>query len=180
MSSSQEDCIFCNKTNCKVISTTKYFFIIRDTAYPVTKHHTLIITNRHVADFFELTKEEMTEALDDLKAFDERQSKCFPGTSRKYNSGWHQALDLKNMVDVSIAATLAALTREESRGGHTRDDFPGEIEEWGKIVNIVYMENDEIKIRQEPVEEMRSDLKDAIKEVKTMIAERAAEAGGED
>jgi len=61
MSPSQEDCIFCNKTNCTVISTTKHFFIIRDTAYPVTKHHTLIITNRHIADFFDLTKEEMAE-----------------------------------------------------------------------------------------------------------------------
>ena len=40
------------------------------------------------------------------------------------------------------------------------------------------MENGEIKIRQEPVEEMRKDLKDAIKEVKEMIAERAAEVGG--
>jgi diadenosine tetraphosphate (Ap4A) HIT family hydrolase len=67
MSSSQEDCIFCNKTNCKVISTTKNFFIIRDTAYPVTKHHTLIITKRHVADFFELTKEEMNELDEILK-----------------------------------------------------------------------------------------------------------------
>jgi len=67
MSSRQEDCIFCNKTNCKVISSTKNFFIIRDTAYPVTKHHTLIITNRHVADFFELTKEEMTELDEILK-----------------------------------------------------------------------------------------------------------------
>ena len=67
MSSSQEDCIFCNKNNYTVISTTKNFFIIRDTAYPVTKHHTLIITNRHVADFFELTKEEMTELDEILK-----------------------------------------------------------------------------------------------------------------
>ena len=67
MSSNQEDCIFCNKTNCKVISSTKNFFIIRDTAYPVTKHHTLIITNRHVADFFDLTKEEMTELDEILK-----------------------------------------------------------------------------------------------------------------
>ena len=67
MSSSQEDCIFCNKTNCKVISATKNFFIIRDTVYPVTKHHTLIITNRHVSDFFELTKEEMTELDEILK-----------------------------------------------------------------------------------------------------------------
>ena len=65
MSSDQENCIFCNKTNCTVISSTKNFFIIRDTAYPVTKHHTLIITNRHVADFFELTREEMTE-LDEI------------------------------------------------------------------------------------------------------------------
>jgi ATP adenylyltransferase len=67
MCSSQEDCIFCNKTNCTVISTTKYFFIIRDTAYPVTKHHTLIITNRHIANFFELTKEEMAELGEILK-----------------------------------------------------------------------------------------------------------------
>ena len=61
MSSIQEECVFCKKNNCKVISISKYFFIIRDTAYPVTKHHTLIITNRHVSDFFELTKEEMIE-----------------------------------------------------------------------------------------------------------------------
>ena len=126
------------------------------------------------------TKEEMTEAMSDLLAFNERQEACFPGTSRKYNSGWHQALDLKNMVDVSAAATLAALTREESRGGHTRDDFPGEIEEWGKIINIIYMENGEIKVRQEDVEPMREDLTEVITEVKSMIAERAAEqAGGE-
>jgi len=67
MSSNQEDCIFCNKTNCNVISKTKNFFIIRDTAYPVTKHHTLIITNRHIADFFELTAEEMNELNEILK-----------------------------------------------------------------------------------------------------------------
>ncbi|DAC23190.1 MAG TPA: fumarate reductase/succinate dehydrogenase flavoprotein subunit [Candidatus Poseidoniales archaeon] len=127
------------------------------------------------------TKEEMTEAMNDLVAFNERQAACYPGSSRKYNSGWHQALDLKNMVDVSTAATLAALTREESRGGHTRDDFPGEIEAWGTIINIIYMENGEIKVRQEDVEPMREDLNDAIKEVKAMIAERAAEqAGGDD
>ena len=124
------------------------------------------------------TKEEMTEAMNDLVAFNERQAACYPGSSRKYNSGWHQALDLKNMVDVSTAATLAALTREESRGGHTRDDFPGEVEAWGTIINIIYMENGEIKVRQENVEPMREDLNDAIKEVKAMIAERAAEQAG--
>ena len=83
------------------------------------------------------------------------------------------------MLDVSYATTLAAITREESRGGHTRDDFPVPDDDyWGNNINIIWMENGEIKIRQEPVEEMRKDLKDAIKEVKEMIAERAAEVGG--
>ena len=125
------------------------------------------------------TKQELDEAIEDLKAFEARRITAYPGASRKYNSGWHQALDLKNMVDVSYAATLAAVTREESRGGHTRDDFPVPDDEyWGKTINIIYMENGEIKVRQDPVVEMRDDLKDAIKEVKSMIAERAAEAGG--
>ena len=126
------------------------------------------------------TREELDEAVEDLKKFDARRKSAYPGSSRKYNSGWHQALDLKNMVDVSYAATLAALTREESRGGHTRDDFPVPDDEyWGETLNIIYMEDGEIKIRQEAKLEMRDDLKAAIKEVKAMIAERAAEAGGE-
>lgn len=125
------------------------------------------------------TKAELDEAINDLKDFESRRLSAYPGASRKYNSGWHQALDLKNMVDVSYAATLAAVTREESRGGHTRDDFPVPDDDyWGNTLNIIYMENGEIKIRQEPIAEMRADLKDAIKEVKAIIAERAAEAGG--
>ena len=67
MSSSTEGGIFCNKTNCEVISSTKHFFIIRDTAYPVTKHHTLIITNRHVDDYFDLNKEEINDLDEILK-----------------------------------------------------------------------------------------------------------------
>jgi len=59
MFSSEEQCIFCNKTNYKVIQSTNYFFVIRDTSYPVTKHHTLIIANRHVSDYFNLTSEEI-------------------------------------------------------------------------------------------------------------------------
>ena len=43
---------------------------------------------------------------------------------RQYNPGWHLALDLRNMLIVSECIAKAALAREESRGGHTRDDFP--------------------------------------------------------
>ena len=67
MSSAREDCIFCKKINCKVLEETKYFFIIRDTAYPVTEHHTLIISNRHVSNFFELDDGENKELAQILK-----------------------------------------------------------------------------------------------------------------
>ena len=61
MIASKDQCIFCNKTNCKIIQISNHFFVIRDTSYPVTKHHTLIISNRHVKDYFDLNEEEIIE-----------------------------------------------------------------------------------------------------------------------
>ncbi|HJZ85201.1 MAG TPA: fumarate reductase/succinate dehydrogenase flavoprotein subunit [Polyangia bacterium] len=53
------------------------------------------------------------------------------GTSQ-YNAGWHEALDLRALLITAEAVTRAALMRQESRGAHTRNDYPGEREEWGK------------------------------------------------
>ena len=86
MSSGTEECIFCNKTNCKVISSTKHFFIIRDTAYPVTKHHTLIITNRHVDDYFDLNKEEIND-LDEILKNQKRELKQLDKEISAFNIG---------------------------------------------------------------------------------------------
>ena len=65
--SRDKECIFCNRNNCVVISSSKYFFIIRDTAYPVTKHHTLIVTNRHISDYFDLHLKELSDLTQILK-----------------------------------------------------------------------------------------------------------------
>ena len=86
MSSSTEGCIFCNKTNCEVISSTKHFFIIRDTAYPVTKHHTLIITHRHVDDYFDLNKEEIND-LDKILKNQKRELKQLDKEISAFNIG---------------------------------------------------------------------------------------------
>jgi succinate dehydrogenase / fumarate reductase flavoprotein subunit len=51
--------------------------------------------------------------------------------NRQYNPGWHLALDLRNMLLVSQAVAIAALERQESRGGHTRDDYPMTDPYWG-------------------------------------------------
>ena len=65
--SSDKKCIFCEKSNCKIISSGNHFFIIRDTAYPVTRHHTLIVTNRHISNYFDLNPDELNELNQILK-----------------------------------------------------------------------------------------------------------------
>ena len=50
-----------------------------------------------------------------------------------YNPGWHLALDMRNIMLIAECVAQAALERQESRGGHTRDDFPGMSPEWRKV-----------------------------------------------
>tara|TARA_B100000963_G_scaffold358063_1_gene381773 strand:+ start:1434 stop:1829 length:396 start_codon:yes stop_codon:yes gene_type:complete len=89
---SSENCIFCLKTNCKVIKTTNFFFIIRDTAYPVTKHHTLIITNRHVSSYFDLKKDEIKE-LDELIKEQKRELENLDNSISGFNIGTNVGRD---------------------------------------------------------------------------------------
>ena len=67
---------------------------------------------------------ELKEALDRIAALRARTASVSVEGNRQYNPGWHLALDLRNMLLVSEAVTRAALERQESRGGHTRDDYP--------------------------------------------------------
>ena len=85
----------------------------------------------------------LEEALSDLEELEARAALTSPGGSRIYNPGWHQALELSAMLDVSRMCALAALQREESRGGHTRDDFPvPDHKHWGKINSVIAQEAD--------------------------------------
>ncbi len=85
----------------------------------------------------------LEEALDDLDKLESRASITSPGGSRIYNPGWHQALEIGAMIDVSRMCALAALERKESRGGHTRDDFPTpDYKHWGKINSVISIQLD--------------------------------------
>jgi len=109
------------------------------------------------------TEKLLKEALKDLDNLEERARKTSAGTSRIYNPGWHQALEIDAMIDVSRMCTLAALHREESRGGHTRDDFPTpDYRYWGKI-NSVITKKDGMEIehrRYPPIDEELKKLLD--------------------
>jgi succinate dehydrogenase / fumarate reductase flavoprotein subunit len=106
------------------------------------------------------TADEMQSALkrlDDLKL---RARSVGVEGHRQFNPGWHLALDLRNMLLVSECVARAALMREESRGGHTRDDFPKMEAEWRKvnIVCSVSGKSDDIEVHAQPMAPMRPDL----------------------
>ena len=83
---------------------------------------------------------QLQEALQDLEGFRKREEATSPGGTRIYNPGWHQALEIGAMIDISKMCAVAALAREESRGGHTRLDFPiPNHKHWGKINSVIVM-----------------------------------------
>ncbi|WP_030981482.1 fumarate reductase/succinate dehydrogenase flavoprotein subunit [Streptomyces sp. NRRL S-1813] len=79
---------------------------------------------------------EMFEALKRLADLRVRARRAGVEGHRQYNPGWHLAIDLRNMLLVSECVARAALEREESRGGHTRDDHPAMDRTWRNI-NLV-------------------------------------------
>ena len=78
-------------------------------------------------------EQEMQLALKTIHDLKERSKALAVEGNRQYNPGWNLALDLRNMLLVAEAVALAAMERKESRGGHTRDDFPmTDYDFWGK------------------------------------------------
>lgn len=80
--------------------------------------------------------DEMQNALEGLTKLKSQAATVKAHGTSQYNAGWHEALDLRNLMTAAEAVTRAALMREESRGGHARLDFEGEREAWSKY-NIV-------------------------------------------
>lgn len=102
---------------------------------------------------------ELAQAIEDLAVLKERVLKVGATGGRRYNPGWHLALDLRNMLVVSECTARAALDRQESRGGHTREDYPGMSPSW-RQVNLVcgLSEAGSVTLTQQPVPTMRPDL----------------------
>ena len=113
------------------------------------------------------TESEMVEAIDGIEELKTRaQSVSAPG-NRQYNPGWHTALDLHNLLLVSEAVSRSAIVRKESRGGHTRNDFPEKDENFSHVNTVVRQGSDgQMEVVQESIPEMPEDLKQIIEERK--------------
>ena len=106
------------------------------------------------------TREELVSSLGEIEKIKERAQHLSVSGDRRYNPGWHLAIDLRNMLLVSECIAKAALEREESRGGHTRDDFPGFAERWGTL-NIALSLNaagDGVDLATQPLPVMPDEL----------------------
>ncbi|MDT7920369.1 MAG: fumarate reductase/succinate dehydrogenase flavoprotein subunit [Meiothermus sp.] len=80
--------------------------------------------------------------------------------SRAYNPGWHTALDMRLMVEISEAVVLAALARKESRGGHARLDYPDPDPSFARINHIIRRSSDgTLTVVAEPLPEMPDELR---------------------
>lgn len=89
------------------------------------------------------------QLLDDLTA--KVETLILEETDRTLHTGWHAYLDMQNMLLVAQALTLAALERRESRGGHTRDDFPSYDASLGKQNFILWYASGKLHIKREPL-----------------------------
>jgi succinate dehydrogenase / fumarate reductase flavoprotein subunit len=129
---------------------------------PYELHHELQQTMQSLVGIIR-TGPELEEALGKLAELRERVAKISVGGGRAYNPGWNMATDLPSMLTVSTAVAQGALHRKESRGGHTREDFPTTDPELGKV-NFVQRQpgargpDAPIEIGPEPLPEMPPEL----------------------
>jgi succinate dehydrogenase / fumarate reductase flavoprotein subunit len=104
--------------------------------------------------------EELQRALQEIDRLKGRaKNVSVKGTGREYNPGWNTALDLRSMLTVSECIAKAALERTESRGGHTRDDYPATDPEWGRINLVLTERRGSIALDRKPLPQMPDELK---------------------
>jgi succinate dehydrogenase / fumarate reductase flavoprotein subunit len=82
-------------------------------------------------------EDDLATALADLAALWKRSAAVRAPGHKQFNPGWHLALDLRNMLISCEAAARMARLRQESRGGHTRGDYPETDKgKWSKVNNV--------------------------------------------
>ncbi|MCZ3388269.1 MAG: fumarate reductase/succinate dehydrogenase flavoprotein subunit [Actinomycetia bacterium] len=127
------------------------------TENPYTIHTELQMTMNDMVGIIR-RREEMEDALEQLAALKSRAAGVTVEGHRQFNPGWHLALDLENMLLVSECVARAALMREESRGGHTREDYPLMDAGWRQVNLICRAEGDQVSVDKQPLPIMPTEL----------------------
>jgi succinate dehydrogenase / fumarate reductase flavoprotein subunit len=126
------------------------------------------------------TESELKDALVKLTSIRERANKVKAEGGRAFNPGFHLALDLENMLLVSESIALSALQRKESRGGHTRDDYPKMDPEWRQFNHLTKWNGSAVEVKSEEAIPMPSELLELFEmdELKKYFSEKELAKGG--
>jgi succinate dehydrogenase / fumarate reductase, flavoprotein subunit len=112
-------------------------------------------------------KEEMERAIVGVAKLKARADRAGTAGNREYNNGWHTSLDLRSLLTVSEIIARAALMREESRGGHFREDYPDKGEHWGGVnIRVTKAADGTVKTEEVPTKPLPDELKQVIEENK--------------
>ncbi len=106
------------------------------------------------------TRTELEEALVKLADLRARATKIKAAGGREFNPGFHLSHDLDNMLLVSESIARSALQREESRGGHTRDDFPKMDAKWRQVNSICTWDGSKVSVVTQKLPTMPKELSD--------------------
>jgi succinate dehydrogenase / fumarate reductase, flavoprotein subunit len=132
---------------------------------PYQIHHDLQEVMQNLVGIFR-NEEDLRRALVELDKLKERAKHIRVEGSRLYNPGWHLYFDLASMLTVSEACAHAALARRESRGAHSRLDYPKLDDAWGKKNNVIAKRGDAMTLFEVPLLEMPDELKQLLAEDK--------------
>jgi succinate dehydrogenase / fumarate reductase flavoprotein subunit len=132
---------------------------------PYAVHRDLQKVMQNLVGIFRI-REDMEKALVELAKLNKRAAHTSVEGSRMFNPGWHMAIELKSMLMVSEAVTRSALVREESRGAHSRIDFPELSPDWGTKNNIIWRDGSAMALQQEKLPELPAELKQVLAEDK--------------
>jgi succinate dehydrogenase / fumarate reductase flavoprotein subunit len=128
---------------------------------PYDVHRDLQETMQNYVGIFR-SEEDLKQGFAEIQKLKDRADKVHVDGSRLFNPGWHLARDLKSLLTVSEAVALSALERKESRGAHSRIDFPQYDEQWSKLNNIISREGEAMRLSHAPIKEMPSELRQLV------------------
>jgi succinate dehydrogenase / fumarate reductase flavoprotein subunit len=133
---------------------------------PYAVHRDLQEVMQNMVGIFRI-EEDVVKALGELEKLKARAARVRVEGSRLFNPGWHLAKDLKSMLTVSEAVARSAQARKESRGAHSRIDYPKLDEQvWGRQHNLITKDGQGMKLQQVPVDEIPSELKELVADEK--------------
>ena len=126
------------------------------------------------------TGTELKEAIEKIAEIRKRSANVAVSGGRKFNPGFHLAFDLDIMLLVAESTAKSAISREESRGGHTRDDFPGMNSGWRQSNHIASFDGTQVSVRKQALPFMPKELFDLfeVEELKKYMTPEEIAKGG--